>query len=208
VRAVKRAAIAREHLLPKVFILWVNPGEVKVNEAGAKRHVYTAAGCTPNPYSKPKVNVAPTRLNVASESERSRDGSSSNSSSAPASPSASRNVSPKASPVLEPTAAKLSPSAINFIPRSAPYSSAGSGSSDSDSDSEQPPATYQQQAPAPAFAPPPPPPPMPGMQGMQGFFMPGWPMAPGMAQPAWQPQVAAAGWQPMPYNQYSTVEAH
>lgn len=143
VRALRRAGVGRDRLVSKnPFILWVNPGEVKLLEAGVKRHVYIAHGLTPNPYSKPKVRIEPTRLNVsASEEGRSRDISSCSSSPASNSPAGSPKQSPKSSPAAS---KQLSPAAANFVPSRPPKgsasASAASGSSQSsdtsDSDGE------------------------------------------------------------------------
>lgn len=153
-RALAKAAIARDQLQQPVrnFMLWVNPGEVKwANESGVKSHIY-CAGSTPNPYSKPKVNVARTVMNVrASEDDRATgaasSNSSSNSSSGSASPAASRVESPTASP-------KLSASAANFVPK-ATFHTSSQSSSDAGSDSEHDMPSHPQ----PAFAKAPMPPP-------------------------------------------------
>lgn len=183
VRALKRASMPKTALkedAKMAFILWVNPGEVKVNDAGAKSHIY-CAGAAPNPYSKAKVRFEPTRLNVCA----SEDGSSSKASS------------PKTSPKASPT---LSPKADKFVPETAPSSSSSENSSDSEGEEAQPPAGYMlPQAYPAAFAPP------PGLF-MPGQ-MPGWQMAPQM-MPHPQSWPAGSGWQQhAPYGSYA-VEAH
>lgn len=165
-RALAKASIPRDQLLSKNhFILWVNPGEVKVNDRGAKSHIF-CAGSAPNPYSRPKVNVEPTRLNVrANEDELS--GSSAGSSAA---------TTPTGSPLQLPRAAKLSPSAVKFIPHS-------SQSSDESSEGE-PEVPPMPPLPEPvAYAPPLPPTYPPGV------FMASWPQQQGYFP------VAAGGFQ-------------
>ena len=181
VRALKRGKIPRDALLqPSSFILWVNPGEVKVNNAGAKSHIYCADSAAPNPYSKAKVRLEPTRLNVCATEEGG----------------SSKASSPKSSPKVSPT---LSPQAEKFVPKMA--SSSSSETSDSESEQEGPPPinyTLPQAAHPTAFAQPFAPPP--------GLFMPGWQMAPQMV-PHPQQWPAGGGWQQTPYGSYA-VEAH
>lgn len=191
-RALKKAEIARDKLLPgRSFILWVNPGEVKVNDSGAKSHIYCAGGAKPNPYSKPKVNVEPTRLNVECDSDSgaaSRKAGSSNASSEAASPTGS--------PKLSSQPKSLSPSAANFVPRAPGSSESSDTASDSDGEQEvaQMPPLPPQQAGAynNSFAPPPPPGlMMPNMMSTGSF----WPM-PGqtMQAPSMWPAVGQGGW--------------
>jgi len=124
-RALKTASIAPNHLLqPKDFVLWVNPGEVKVEEGGAKTHIF-CAGAKPNPYDKPKVRFTATKLNVRV------DEASSNRSSNTATPTGSPKLVAKQQ-------TGLSPSAHNFVPGASWQSSSQSSQSDaSDSEGEQ-----------------------------------------------------------------------
>lgn len=123
-RAIKTANIVPSHLVSKDFVLWVNPGEVKVDEGGAKSHIF-CAGAKPNPYDKPKVRFMPTKLNVRVDESSSTSNSSSN------------TATPTGSPKL---AAKqltgLSPSAHDFVPGASWQSSSQSSQTSDASDSE------------------------------------------------------------------------
>lgn len=48
------------------FILWVNPGEIKVlwGNTNTKHVIYSAAGKPLNPYSKPQLHIEPTQMKV------------------------------------------------------------------------------------------------------------------------------------------------
>jgi len=60
-QAVKQAG-GGEPALARNFILWVNPGEVKLLDNDGKMTWLFHPGGSPNPYSKPRVRIDPTRL--------------------------------------------------------------------------------------------------------------------------------------------------
>jgi len=174
VNAAAHQAKAQPELQGDGFILWCNPGEVKaLLDTGVRKCIYQTGKKAANPYSKARVNIEPTRLNVVAET----------SSSAASSRANSVNSSPKAAPALSPFAMEFAPVA------------ARSDASESESDSETETGS-QAQPPLPAGPPPPgllvkPPPgalPMP-LLGMPPLPPPhqqqGWPAPGGSWYPAY-----------------------
>lgn len=186
---------------------------MKVQTGGSKRHIY-CVGTAPNPYSKPKVNFDPTRLNVRASGDSSSSSvtTSPNNSPASTSPLGSPKQSPKrlsktaSKPSLSPSApnfvpnveGSLSPSAPKFVPNASLYvpSQASDSSSDTDGEYETrtspslPQLAHRASSHGAAFAPPP------------GLLVSHW-------QTVQQAPVLATGWQPFnpPLNLHA-LEAH
>ena len=112
-RASREANIQLGPPTQSVFMLWINPGEVKVLlDSGVRKTVFHA-GQKSNPYCKPRVRIERTRVNVTVDSTAS----------APTSSDSLASSSNGSSPTLSPFAAEFAP--------------ASSASEASESDSEQ-----------------------------------------------------------------------
>lgn len=127
------------------FILWVNPCEVKVLlDSGVRKDIFRAEAKASNPYSKPRVHIERTRLNVVAEM----------------SPPSTTSPSPTGSPMLNPKAATFAPAAAR---------SSADSESDSGDEVEPQPSIFHGMAHAPSPAPPPGLFMPPGMMPMMGM---------------------------------------
>lgn len=161
------------------FMLWVNPGEVKVVLDGARKHLF-CEGAAPNPYSRALVTIKRTRLDVAIEDTTAGAEYTSSVSSSASDKGSDKDGAEKASD--ENISPSLSPFAAEFTP----------GTPESLSQSSEPEVAFELPHAPPAFVhslvpPPPPPPPQ------QPPLPPGLPMG----QPPLPPGLAGAPMMPM-----------
>jgi len=172
VRAAGHEAKVQPELQADGFIMWCNPGEVKVLlDNGVRQSILHAGAKAANPYSKARLNMGePTRLNVVAET-----------SSSSSSRATSVTSSPKTTPMLSPFATEFAPAAA----------------SDSESDSDGDSGSFSLAPPQPMPPPPgllvkPPPGPLP----MPLLGMPPLPPQPPQPQQGMWPGQQGGGWYP------------